>query len=236
MASVPVKSAQAQGASMILRLRDWLVRQRTQPVNAVRGHAAECGRITAQGTSHVAPLLAILAEDPDLPAPAKAMFALLGQQIEQLDAQAATLDRDLLAQHKANAQSRLPEGVPSIGPLTAISLALTTDPSQFTSGRHFAAFLGLTPRQHSTGGKTRLGGITKAGNSRLRTLLVVGPSAVIRHAKPGAKNPNPNPWLLQLLDRKPRNLAAVPLANKMARIVWAMLTRGQAYRPRPVAA
>ena len=235
MASVPVKSAQAQGASMILRLRDWLVRQRTQPVNAVRGHAAECGRITAQGTSHVAPLLAILAEDPDLPAPAKAMFALLGQQIEQLDAQAATLDRDLLAQHKANAQSRLPEGVPGIGPLTAISLALTT-PSQFTSGRHFAAFLGLTPRQHSTGGKTRLGGITKAGNSRLRTLLVVGASAVIRRAKPGAKNPNPNPWLLRLLDRKPRKLAAVPLANKMARIVWAMLTRGQAYRPRPVAA
>lgn len=234
MANVPVKSAQTQAELMILGTRDLLVRQRTQLVNALRGHAAEFGRIAAQGTSHVAPLLASLAADPNIPAPAQAMLALLGQQVDHLDSQVEALDRALLAQHKANPPSRLLEGVPGIGPLTAISLALTVDPSQFTSGRHFAAFLGLTPRQHSTGGKTRLGRITKAGNARLRTLLVVGASAVIRYAKPGARNPNP--WLLQLLARKPRKLAAVALANKMARIVWAMLTRGEAYRPATAAA
>ena len=130
--------------------------------------------------------------------------------------------------HKAHPISRLLEGVPGIGPVTAISLALAIDPAQFTSGRHLAAFLGLTPRQHSTGGKTRLGRISRAGNRRLRTLLVVGASAVIRHVRPGARLASP--WLLALLARKPRKLAAVALANKMARIVWAMMTRGEAYR------
>lgn len=234
MASVPVKSAQTQGDMMVLKARELLVRQRTQAINSLRGHAAEFGRVTAQGTSHVGPLLAILAEDPQIPASAKAMLAMLGRHIEQIDKQVEELDDALLAQHKTNPQSQLLEGVPGIGPLTAISMTLSVDPGQFTSGRHFAAFLGLVPRQHSTGGKTRLGRISKAGNSRLRTLLVVGASAVIRYARPGARNANP--WLLQLLGRKPRKLAAVALANKMARIVWAMMTRGEAYRPLKAAA
>jgi transposase len=132
--------------------------------------------------------------------------------------------------------SRLLAGIPGIGPVSAISLMLAVDASQFASGRHLAAWIGLTPKQRSSGGKQRLGGISRAGNERLRQLLVVGASAVIRHARAGSKSASP--WLLQLLARKPRKLAAVALANKMARIVWAMMTRGEAYRAaaRPPAA
>jgi len=171
---------------------------------------------------------------PSRPWP-KAVLARLGQQVAHLDAEIAALDAELLALHKAHPISQLLEGVPGIGPVTAISLALAIDdPARFTSGRHLAAFLGLTPKQHSTGGKTRLGRISRAGNRRLRTLLVVGASAVIRHARPGARLASP--WLLALLARKPRKLAAVALANKMARIAWAMMTRGEAYRPTRAAA
>ena len=113
-------------------------------------------------------------------------------------------------------------------------MALTVNPANFKTGRHFAAWLGLTPREHSTGGKHRMGKISKAGNERLRTLLVVGAMAVIRFAKPGSKSASA--WLLQLLERKPRKLAAVALANKMARIIWAMMARGETYRRQPVAA
>jgi transposase len=229
MAGVPVKPAEAQAQGMLLKARELLVKQRTQLANALRGHAAEYGLVAAQGMAKVAPLLAAVAADPGVPPLAKAVLARLGQQVAQVDAEVAALDAELLALHKAHPVSRLLEGVPGIGPTTAISLALAVDPTQFASGRHLAAFLGLTPRQHSTGGKARLGGISKAGNRRLRTLLVVGASAVIRHARPGARHASP--WLLQLLARKPRKLAAVALANKMARIAWAMMARGEAYRP-----
>jgi transposase len=233
MASVPVKSAEAQAAGMLLTARELLVRQRTQLANALRGHAAEYGLVAAQGIGKVTPLLAAIAADPGVPPLAKAVLARLGEQVAQVDGEVEALDAELLALHKAHPISRLLEGIPGIGPTTAISLTLAVDPAQFASGRHLAAFLGLTPRQHSTGGKTRLGRISKAGNTRLRTLLVVGASAVIRHARPGARRATP--WLLALLARKPRKLAAVALANKMARVVWAMMTRGEAYRP-PAAA
>ena len=226
MAEVAVKSAEAQAQGMLLKMRELLVKQRTQLANALRGHAAEYGLVAAQGMSQVEPLLAAVAADPAIPPLAKAVLARLGQQVAHLDAEIAALDAELLALHKAHPISRLLEGVPGIGPVTAISLALAIDPAQFISGRHLAAFLGLTPRQHSTGGKTRLGRISRAGNRRLRTLLVVGASAVIRHVRPGARLASP--WLLALLARKPRKLAAVALANKMARIVWAMMTRGEA--------
>jgi len=131
-------------------------------------------------------------------------------------------------QHKANPVSQLLAEVPGIGPSGALSLALTIDPGRFQSGRHFAAWLGLTPKEHSTGGRQRLGGISRAGNERLRQLLVLGAMAVIRYAKPGSETASP--WLLALLERKPRKLAAVALANKMARIVWAMMATGEAYR------
>jgi len=234
MARVAVKSAEQQAQAMLLRTRELLVKQHTQTVNALRGHAAEFGLVAAQGTGKVAGLLAAAADDPAVPAAAKALIALLGQQVTHLDEQVEALDRQVLACHKTNPLSQLLAGVPGIGPLTAVSLALTVEAGQFASGRHFAAWLGLTPKQNSTGGKTRLGKISKAGNERLRTLLVVGATAVIRHARPGSRLATP--WLLSLLGRKPKKLAAVALANKMARIVWAMMTRGEAYRHQPVAA
>ncbi len=235
MASVPVKSAETQAQAMLLKTRDLLVRQRTQTINALRGHAAEFGVVVPQGTGKVAALLAAVAADPDVPAAAQAMLALLGRQIAHLDAEIDALETQLLALHKANPLSRLLAGVPGIGPITALSLALLTEPGQFRSGRHFASFLGLTPKQNSTAGKTRLGRISKAGNARLRTLLVIGATTVIQHARPGSRSASP--WLLSLLARnKSKKLAAVALANKMARIVWAMMTRGEAYRQPPVSA
>jgi transposase len=154
--------------------------------------------------------------------------------IATLDQRIEALEEELLAVHKALPVSQRLIAVPGIGPITAITLALSVEPRHFASGRHFAAWLGLTPKEHSTGGKPRLGKISKAGNERLRTLLVVGAMAVIRHARPGRKGASA--WLLQLLGRKPRKLAAVALANKMARIAWAMMVRGEAYRHAPIAA
>jgi transposase len=152
----------------------------------------------------------------------------VGAQVAQLDERIAELERRMKQQHKASAVSQLLAEVPGIGPISALSLALKIDPSRFTSGRHFAAWLGLTPKEHTTGGRQRLGGISRAGNERLRQLLVVGAMAVIRYAKPGSKTASA--WLLALLERKPRKLAAVALANKMARIVWAMMATGEGYR------
>jgi transposase len=228
MRFVPVKGAEQQAATLILKTRDMLVRQRTQLINAVRGHAAEFGVIAAKGTARVEPLLARIAEDDTLPAAARAMLAVLGGQIATLDAQIAELETQMRAAHKANPLSRLLEQIPGIGPISALSLALTIDPAQFRSGRHLAAALGLTPREHSTGGKQRMGGISRAGDERLRRLLVVGATAVIRQAAAGRGKASA--WLLNLLQRRPRKVVAVALANKMARVAWAMMTSGEAYR------
>ena len=228
MRFVPVKGAEQQAATLILKTRDMLVRQRTQLINAVRGHAAEFGVIAAKGTARVEPLLARIAEDDTLPAAARAMLAVLGGQIATLDAQIAELETQMRAAHKANPLSRLLEQTPGVGPISALSLALTIDPAQFRSGRHLAAALGLTPREHSTGGKQRMGGISRAGDERLRRLLVVGATAVIRQAAAGRGKASA--WLLNLLQRRPRKVVAVALANKMARVAWAMMTSGEAYR------
>jgi transposase len=233
MRSVPVKSAESQAEAMDLSARDLLVRQRTQLVNAVRGHAAEFGVIAAKGIAQLDPLLAKIAA-ADVPHAAKEALAHLGRCIEQLDAQLAELDRRLAARHKANPVSRRLAAVPGVGPLTALTVAMTVDARQLESARHFAAWLGLTPRERSTGGRQRLGGISRAGNERLRQLLVVGAMAVIRHAKPTSKAASH--WLLGLLERRPRKLAAVALANKMARTLWAMMANGTAYRRPPQAA
>ena len=228
MRFVAVKGAEQQAATLILKTRDMLVRQRTQLINAVRGHAAEFGVIAAKGTARVEPLLARIAEDDTLPAAARAMLAVLGGQIATLDAQIAELETQMRAAHKANPLSRLLEQIPGVGPISALSLALTIDPAQFRSGRHLAAALGLTPREHSTGGKQRMGGISRAGDERLRRLLVVGATAVIRQAAAGRGKASA--WLLNLLQRRPRKVVAVALANKMARVAWAMMTSGEAYR------
>jgi transposase len=209
-------------------VRELLVRQRTQLVNAARGHAAEFGVVAAKNISHLSRLLEAVAAEQAVPDTAKEMLAFLGAQVAQLDERIAELEHRMKQQHKASAVSQLLAEVPGIGPISALSLALKIDPGRFTSGRHFAAWLGLTPKEHSTGGRQRLGGISRAGNERLRQLLVVGAMAVIRYAKPGSKTASA--WLLALLERKPRKLAAVALANKMARIVWAMMATGEAYR------
>jgi len=228
MPSVAVRSAEQQAEAIVLSARELLVRQRTQLVNAVRGHAAEFGIVAAKGTSQLPALLEVVATGEAVPTTAKEMLAFLGEQVVQLDERIGDLERRMKQQHKANPVSQLLAEVPGIGPIGALSLALTIDPGRFQSGRHFAAWLGLTPKEHSTGGRQRLGGISRAGNERLRQLLVLGATAVIRYAKPGSKTASA--WLLALLERKPRKLAAVALANKMARIVWAMMATGEAYR------
>jgi transposase len=233
MRFVPVKSAEAQADAMILSVRELLVKQHTQLVNALRGHASEFGVIAAKGAGHVEGLLERIAADPAIPSPAQAMFVELGERIAELRTRLAELDRKLAALHKANPLSQQLAAVPGIGPIGALTLALTVDASQFHSGRHFAAWLGLTPRQNSTGGKPRLGGISRQGNERLRQLLVLGATSVVRLTKPDYRHANA--WLLALLQRRPRKLAAVALANKMARVVWAMMTSGEAYRPQPAA-
>ncbi len=226
MRQVAVKSAGQQAQAMLLTVRELLIVQRTQLVNAVRGHAAEFGLVAPVGDKGFAQLRADAASDRSLPGPAAEALALLGREIDRLEARLAEIDARLAAQHKATPTSKMLAEVPGIGPISALSLVLRVDFTQFQSGRHFAAWLGLTPREHSTGGKTRLGGISRAGDERLRQLLVLGATAVIRHARPGRTSA----WLLALLARRPRKLAAVALANKMARIVWAMMTRGEAYR------
>lgn len=232
MSSVAVKSAAQQAGAMLLSVRELLVRQRTQLVNALRGHAAEFGLVAPIGGKGLATLRAEIATDATLPAPAAEALAMLGSEIDRIEARLAQADAKLLTRHKATPASRMLAEIPGVGPVGALNFALRVDFTQFKSGRHFAAWLGLTPRDHSTGGKQRLGGITRAGNEGLRQLLVLGATAVIRHVKPGyAKLGRASAWLLALLERRPRKLVAVALANKMARIIWAMMTRGEAYRP-----
>jgi transposase len=234
MREVPVKSAAAQAQAMLLRVRELLVRQRTQLVNAMRGHAAEFGLVAAIGGKGLAALRTAIATEASLPAPASDALALLGREIDRIETQLALIEAKLMKQHRANADSCRLSAVPGIGPIGALSFAVQVDATQFRSGRHFAAWLGLVPREHSSGGKQRFGAISRAGNERLRQLLVLGATAVIRFAKPG--RPAVSPWLLALLQRRPRKLAAGALANKMARIVWAMLRSGERYRPHPAAA
>jgi len=234
MKSVTVKSVDQQAQSIILKHREMLVGQRSQAINALRGHATEFGVVAAKGTTKVEALLVVLAGDTNIPVAARAMFEQMGAHIEALNSRIAVLDAKLAELHKLNPVSRALAEIPGVGPMIAATMALTVEPVNFASGRHFAAWLGLTPREHSTGGKQRLGKISKAGNERLRTLLVVGAMSVIRFAKPGSKSASA--WLLQLLERKPRKLAAVALANKIARIIWAMMARGETYRRQPIAA
>ena len=234
MRFVLAKTEDQQAQALVLKVRAALVEQRTQLINALRGHAAEFGVIAGKGTGKVAALLAAIAADATIPPVGKEMLALLGAQIAQLDERIAALEAKVNAMHKANAISQLLATVPGIGPVIGLSFAIEVDPAAFASGRHLAAWLGLTPKEHSTGGRQRMGGISKAGHERLRALLVNGAMSVIRAAeRPGSKLATP--WLLGLLARRPKKVAAVALANKMARMIWAMMTTGEAYR-RPVAA
>ncbi|HEX2942279.1 MAG TPA: IS110 family transposase [Rhodopila sp.] len=229
MPFVPIKSAQQQAQGMVLKLRETLVAQRTRLINTLRGHAAEFGLIAAKGTSQVGALLTAVETAPDLPADARAMLVLLAEEVAHLDSRITEIEARLHTAHRANPLSRRLAGIPGVGMITALTLAMEVNPAAFKSGRHLSAWMGLTPREHSTGGKQRLGGISRAGHERLRQLLVLGATTVIRYAaKP--EHRLATPWLTQLLARRPRKLAAVALANKTARIVWAMMMSGEAYR------
>lgn len=229
---VPVKSIEMQAQAMLLSVRDLLVRQRTQLINALRGHAAELGLVAAQGDKGLAELQREIADADEavVPQAARQALDLLGADISVVEARLTDIDGRLRRQLAGNAVAKRLTAVPGIGPIGALNLALRVDASAFKSGRHFAAWLGLAPREHSTGGKQRMGGISRAGNERLRQLLVLGATAVVQHAsRPGRQGPSP--WLQELLKRRPRKVAATAWANKMARIVWAMLARDEAYRP-----
>jgi transposase len=234
MRFVPVKSADQQSVLMLHRVRALLIRQRTMLVNALRGHLAEFGLVVAQGVSRIRELIDILTDEtPASPVPALARTALapLVAQLMDLQPRIKALEAELLAWHRTNAESQRLETIPGVGFITATAIAATvTDPSQFRSGREFAASLGLTPRQNSSGGKERLGRISKMGNGYLRTLLVIGATAVIRYAR---QKPS---WVTGLLARKPARLASVALANKTARIAWALLAKRETYRDPVLAA
>ena len=228
MAFVPVKSEGQQAVLMLHRTRDLLVRQRTMLINALRAHLAEFGIIAGQGRRKAMDLIAIL-DDMAIPDLAKAALRELAGQIESGDRRIAAMEKEILSWHKADEPSCNLATIPGIGPITASILSATVpDPSLFKNGRQFAAWLGLVPRQNSSGGKDRLGGITKAGDRTIRRLLVSGATAVIRYAR--TKAPGEAGWLKALLDRKPAKVVTVALANKMARIAWAVLNRGEVYR------
>jgi transposase len=226
---VSVKSVTQQAQGMVLKVRETLVGQRTLLINTLRGHAAEFGVIVARGSRQIGPLLAAVEQDTTIPPEAKEMASLLGRQIEDLETWIQGIEVKLAAAHKASEVSQRLATIPGVGPVTALTLATEIDPNTFESGRHLAAWVGLTPKEHSTGGKQRMGGISRAGNERLRVLFVVGATSVIRAAiRPGSKQMSD--WLRALLQRKPRKVAAVALANKMARVAWALMTRGEVYR------
>jgi transposase len=236
MRFVAVKTPEQQANLMQHRVRDLLLRQRTQTVNTLRAHLAELGLVAAQGREGLSALLAIVADAGDrrLPEDARASLGVLAAQVAALHARLGVLDKRLHAQHRRSQTSRRLETIPGIGVIGATAIVATiTDPRAFKSGRDLAAFVGLVPRKASTGGKQRLGPISKQGDRYLRRILVVGAHAVLKQAR---AHPDKHPWLTQLLARKPAKVAAVALANKTARIVWAVLVKGEAYRAPVIAA
>jgi transposase len=236
MRFVGVKSAEQQGRLMQHRTRDLLLRQRTQLINALRAHMAELGVVAAQGREGLKTLLEIIAKDvaERLPVHARASLIVLAAQLQALQTMIGSIEKRIISQHRANEASRRLASIPGIGVLGASAITATvTDPSAFRSGRDLAAWIGLVPRQDSTGGKQKLGPISKQGDRYLRRILVVGAHAVLRRAK---QSPQNYPWLASLLARRPFKVVAIALANKMARIAWALLARGGSYRAPQLAA
>ena len=231
MRFVPVKTEEQQSVLVLHRSRDLLMRQRTMLLNALRSHLAEFGIITAQGPRKIIDLARRLhIQDDGLTVPAVVRSALLslGRQLESLAEEIAQIERQLMTWHRSNQASQRLVTIPGIGLLTATAIAASVpDPSVFKSGRHFAAWLGLVPRQNSSGGKDRLGRVSKMGNGYLRRLLVVGATSVTRRAK--SMNTRTGAWASALLERKPARLVTVAIANKTARTAWALLAKKQTY-------
>jgi transposase len=236
MRFVPVKSEDQQAVLVLHRSRDLLMRQRTMILNAIRAQFAEFGVIAAQGPRKVADLIRRLRGPAELELPAFARDALLslGAQLENLATEIMQIERRLMAWHRQNEASQRLATIPGVGVITATALAASVpDPAVFKSGRQFAAWLGLVPRQNSSGGKERLGGVSKMGNGYLRRLLVVGATSVSRHA--ATNDSRTGVWIRSLMERKPKRLVTVAIANKSARTAWALLKRGETYRAAPAA-
>lgn len=233
MRFVPVKSAEQQGVLMLHRSRELLIRQRTMLINGLRAHLAEFGIVMRQGIGGVSTLMTLVEDDEHGLFPEIAREALLSLVAQLRDAydRISMIDRQILVWHRSNEESRRLETIPGIGPITASAMVATiTDPTLFHSGRDLAAWIGLVPRQNSSGGKERLGHISKKGDSYLRRLLITGAIAMLRFARNG-QGARTTQWAASLLSRKPYKVAAAALANKMARIVWAVMTRQEEFRP-----
>jgi transposase len=230
MRFVPVRSAASQAAQMLAKLRAQFIGRRTQLSNSIRGFAAEFGLIAPKGLARLADLVADIRIDATIPELAREMFETLVRDYARINDEIAGLDERLLALHRKDEASRRLAAIPGIGPIGATLLSIkVTDAQGFKSGRDFAAWMGLTPKNHSTAGKNRLGVITRAGDEMLRTVLVAGAMALIQHMRRGGKRTWP--WLEALIARKPFKLAAVAVANKLARIAWKLMASGESYRP-----
>ena len=230
MRFVPIKSVEQQSALMLHRTRDLLIRQRTQMINALRAHLAELGLVAAKGREGLQQLVTTVTESGDEQLPSDAGFACqaIVAQLLAVQTQVNGLDKRITQAHRANADSKRLDAIPGFGVILSTAVVATmTDPKAFKTGREFAAWIGLVPRQNSTGGKERLGSISKQGDRYLRRLLVVGAISIVRTAR---MRPDKYPWVIELLARRPAKVVAVALANKMARIAWAVLAKGETYR------
>jgi len=230
MRFVPIKSVAQQSALMLHRTRDLLMRQRTQLINAMRAHLAELGLVAQKGHEGLQQLMRTVAEATDEGLPSDARFACQGiaAQLQAVQMQIAGLDKHIHQAHRVNPASKRLEAIPGFGVIVSTAVVATmTDPKAFKTGREFAAWIGLVPRQNSTGGKDRLGSISKQGDRYLRRLLVLGALSVIRSAR---ARPDKYPWVVAMLGRRPTKVVAVALANKMARVAWAILAKDETYR------
>ncbi|MDH2357514.1 IS110 family transposase [Bradyrhizobium sp. SSUT112] len=230
MRFVPVKTAEQQAASMALRTREMLMRQRSQTANALRGHMAELGIIAGTGMTSITKLLVLLRDEKDRRIPGAARFALIQfpEQIELLTTRIEKLDKEILVAVRQDPDARRVMSIPGVGPLIAATVRTSVpDASAFATARDFAAWAGLTPRAQSSGGKDRLGAISKRGNRQLRTLLIVGATSIVKLAKRGLKVPL---WVRSALQRRPVKVISVALANKIARTIWALLVKGGIYQ------
>ena len=229
MRFVPIKSRDQQAACMLMSVRERLVVVKTQLSNAFRSYAAEFGIVGAAGRQNVGALIERVLEDETLPELARELFRFQAQEYASVERRLEAIDAKLMDWHRADDVSRRLATIPGVGPIGSTMLSMKAPPAEtFRSGRDFAAWIGLTPRDHSTGGRMRHGGITKAGDTALRSTLIVGATALLRHIRSGRHVPSP--WLASLIERKPPKLVAVALANKFARIAWRLMISGGIYQ------